>query len=92
MSDNGPYIDLSQDEERNPKLSVGYNSKKGWGAKFEGSKNNQFVSGYIPLPVGELNVGVKKNFSNISGLNLGLGGRVGYKVKTDDLINALRNR
>jgi len=86
MSDNGPYIDLSQDKERNPKLSVGYNSKKNWGAKFEGSKNNQSVSGYIPLPVGELNVGVK------NGLNLGLGGRVGYKVKTDDLINALRNR
>ena len=90
MSDNRPYVNISQDEERDPsrfhpKLSIGYNSKKGWGGKFEGSENKQAMSGYIPLPVGELNVGVTKN----RGSNTG---RVGYRVKIADLVNALRRR
>ena len=90
MPDNRPYVDISQDEESDPsrfhpKLSIGYNSEKGWGGNFEGSKNKQAMFGYIPLPVGELNVGVKRN----RGSNTG---RVGYRVQITDLVNALRGR
>jgi hypothetical protein len=90
MPDNRPYVNISQDEERDPsrfhpKLSIGYNSKKGWGGKFEGSENKQAISGYMPLSVGELNANVTRN----RGSNTA---RVGYRVKIADLVNALRRR